>query len=139
MFGALNLPMLGAYMGNLKAPLYASVAQLVEYTTDNRAVTGSNPVVCTIAHCADCKIMYIFVENGRQVFDFPVILMVKVVERHWGPLVKEYIQTILFFPPGVDVYDCNTQIQKRGYSSRLAGVSFRVSPNNKTGGFYLSR
>jgi hypothetical protein len=45
--------------------------------------------------------MYIFVENGRQVFDFPVILMVKVVERHWGPLVKEYIQTISIFPPGV--------------------------------------
>jgi hypothetical protein len=45
--------------------------------------------------------MYIFVENGRQVFDFPVILMVKVVERHWGPLVKEYIRTISIFPPGV--------------------------------------
>lgn len=27
---------------------YASVAQLVEFTTDNRVVTGPNPVVCTI-------------------------------------------------------------------------------------------
>ena len=44
---------------------------------------------------------------------------------------------VVIFPPGVDVYDCNTQIQKRGYSSRLAGVSFRVSPKLKTGFFYL--
>lgn len=34
-------------MGSLDAE-YASVAQLVESTTDNRVVTGPNPVVCTI-------------------------------------------------------------------------------------------
>ena len=28
-------------------PLYAAIAQLVEYTTDNRAVVGSNPTRCT--------------------------------------------------------------------------------------------
>ena len=63
------LPALGACVGKLKAPLYASVAQLVEYTTDNRVVTGPNPVVCTIAHCADCKIKYMFVGIARQAFD----------------------------------------------------------------------
>lgn len=26
---------------------YAGIAQLVEYTTDNRVVTGSSPVACT--------------------------------------------------------------------------------------------
>ena len=34
-------------MGSLGAE-YASVAQLVEPTTDNRVVTGSSPVICTI-------------------------------------------------------------------------------------------
>ena len=38
-------------------------------------------------------------------------------------------------PTWSDVYDCSTEIQKRGYSSRLAGVSFRVSPKTKTGSF----
>ena len=44
----------------------------------------------------------------------------------------------LNLPTWSDVYDCSTEIQKRGYSSRLAGVSFRISPNNKTGCFYLN-
>ena len=42
----------GCLRGQIKSTLYASVAQLVESTTDNRVVTGPNPVVCTIAHCA---------------------------------------------------------------------------------------
>ena len=103
--GKTCIPALGACVGNYKAPLYASVAQLVESTTDNRVVTGPNPVVCTIAHCAA-----------------PFFLV----------LTKSYI-----FPPGVDVYDCSTRIQKRGCSDRLVGVSFRASPTNKTGCFYL--
>ena len=84
-------------VGSLGAE-YASVAQLAESTTDNRVVTGPNPVVCTI--------------RAERVLNLPT----------WS-----------------DAYDCSVQFQKRGYSNRLVGVSFRISPNNKTGTFYLRR
>ena len=45
----------------VKTYFYASVAQLVESTTDNRVVTGPSPVVCTR--------MYMSVGSARQAFD----------------------------------------------------------------------
>ena len=38
----------GCLRGQIKSTSYASVAQLVEPTTDNRVVTGPSPVICTI-------------------------------------------------------------------------------------------
>ena len=82
--------------------------------------------------------LYMFVGNGRQAFVL-FMLVVKVVESTGVLSLKNSYKPRQIFPSGVDVYDCNTQIQKRGYSNSLVGVSFRVSPNNKTGCFYLRR
>ena len=54
MFGALNS--------------HVRVAKLVRPQTDNLEIVGSSPTPCTIAHCADCKILYMFVGTARQAF-----------------------------------------------------------------------
>ena len=53
-----------------KTCLYTSIAQQVEHCADNAGVSGSSPLIRTIAQCADCKIKYMFVGIARQAFAY---------------------------------------------------------------------
>ena len=49
---------------------FTNIAQLAEQCLDKAWVSGSNPLIRTIAQCADCKIKYMFVGIARQAFAY---------------------------------------------------------------------
>ena len=114
----------------------------LKFSTDNRTMWFRLPlslpsrIARTFLLGFNQVVSYMFVGIARQAF-VPLMLVVKArTQSRLGCPVKEHIQTTSNLPTWSDVYDCSTEIQKRGYSSRLAGVSFRVSPKLKTGSFY---